>query len=86
MVVFTNPPMFKCCGGGQSKPDNKGSSVKEAMVDAVQQIASAIVPKAVYTSSPVTTKNCVSPTRLIDGRSKCYESGVLSEDEYLKQY
>ena len=56
MVDPSTTSMFKCCDGGQSTPDNKGSSVKEAVVDAVQQIAGAIVPKAICTSSPIQPK------------------------------
>ena len=92
---MTDPPttsMFKRCGG-ESTPMKKGSSVKEAVVDAVQQIASVIVPNSVNTlTTNQATLKSTSPSRLIDSRSKCYkqlaelksfkDSGVLSENEY----
>ena len=84
----TIPPtnsMFKRCGSESSK---KGSSVKEAVVDAVQQIASAIIIPN-QSIKPMERSSSASPSRLIDGRSKCYkqlaklknlkESGIISE-------
>ena len=73
--------------------NKKGSSVKEAMVNAVQQLASAItIPHAVKPTNEVAEKSA-SPSRLIDGRSKCYrqlaelkknlqDSGIISENEF----
>ena len=84
--------MFKRCG---SESSMKISSVKEATVDAVQQIASAItIPhqgiKLMERSSSA------SPSRLIDGQSKCYkqlaelknlkDSGIISESEFQDEH
>jgi len=78
--MFTEVPktaMFNCCG---EVPNKKGSSVKEVMADAVQQLACAIA-----------TSNAGKSADQIDGRSKCYrqltelkslrDTGVLSENE-----
>lgn len=57
------------------------------MVDAVQQIASALKPNTVQESTPVGTNPAIqkstSPSRLIDSRSKCYQQ--LVELKNLKE-
>ena len=93
----TDPPttsMFKRCGS--EMPSKKGSStvVKDAMVEAVQQLASAITTPHQAVPTQVKEKSA-SPSRLIDGRSKCYkqlaelknlkDSGIISDDEFLDE-
>lgn len=84
-------PLFLRAGGAYPK---KSPSATEALTKAVVDIASALTPRSV----PTTTSQAHvvnSPAKVIDGRSKCYrqlsdlknlmESGLLSNEEYQRE-
>ena len=91
---MTTPPetsMFVRAGGTTPK---KAATVNDTMSQTLSQIASALTPKPVAAATAACRVGD-SPAKVIDNRSKCYrqlaelknlmESGLLSEEEYVKR-